>query len=163
MINTFPLTLFFVFSALILFGQETPIAYTGAYIYTINGDPIENGTLIVKNGKILAVGNNLKIPSNAVVKDVKGKVIMPGLVDTHSHLGNGSGGDRSNALHPDVRLLDALNPMATDLMKARAGGLTTINIMPGSGHLMSGQTVYIKSKKGKKVCPLNKNIYFCGR
>jgi len=143
--------LFFVLNNFISYSQEKPIVYTGALIYTINGTPIENGTLIIENGKVFAIGTDLKIPKNAKVYDLAGKIIMPGLIDTHSHLGNGSGGDRSNALHPDVRLLDALNPMAVDLMKARAGGLTTINIMPGSGHLMSGQTAYIKTKKGKTI------------
>ena len=143
--------LFFMLNNFIFYAQKTPIAYTGALIHTINGTPLENGTLIIQNGKILAVGDDLKIPKNAKIYDVKGKIIMPGLIDTHSHLGNGSGGDQSNSLHPDVRLLDALNPMAVNLMKARAGGLTTINIMPGSGHLMSGQTAYIKTKKGKTI------------
>ncbi len=145
------LALLCVFSVHIIKAQDTPVAYKGALIYTINSTPIENGTLIVQNGKILAVGADIQIPDNAKVFDVKGKVIMPGLVDTHSHLGNGSGGDRSGALHPEVRLLDAFDPMAVNLMKARAGGLTTINIMPGSGHLMSGQTLYIKTRKGKVI------------
>ncbi|GAA4970186.1 amidohydrolase family protein [Algibacter aquimarinus] len=143
--------LLFLCSLFFLNSQNTPIAYQGALIYPINGNPIENGTLLVQNGKIIAVGSNVNIPQNAIVNDVSGKVIMPGLIDTHSHLGNGSGGDRSGALHPEVRLLDALNPMAVDLMKARSGGITTLNIMPGSGHLMSGQTVYIKNKLGKVI------------
>tara|TARA_R110002049_G_scaffold265985_1_gene442106 strand:+ start:7072 stop:8355 length:1284 start_codon:yes stop_codon:yes gene_type:complete len=145
------LVLVFVLNALVLHAQETPVAYTGALIYTINGTPLENGTLIVQNGKITAIGTDIKIPNNAKINDVTGKAIMPGLIDTHSHLGNGSGGDQSDALHPDVRLLDALDPMAVNLMKARAGGITTINIMPGSGHLMSGQTLYIKTRKGKVI------------
>lgn len=156
----------FLLNILFLYAQEKPIAYTGALIYTISGNPIENGTLLVQNGKILAVGNHVNIPNNAETKDLNGKIIMPGLVDTHSHLGNGSGGDKSNALHPDVRLLDALDPMASNLMKARSGGITTINIMPGSGHLMSGQTVYIKSKRGKIIEDLticsNVSTEICG-
>lgn len=160
------LVLFFMFCTLISNAQETPIAYTGALIYTINGAPLENGTLIVQNGKITAIGTDIKIPKNAKINNVKGKVIMPGLIDTHSHLGNGSGGDQSSALHPDVRLLDAFDPMAVNLMKARAGGLTTINIMPGSGHLMSGQTLYIKTRKGKVIEDLtickNVSMNICG-
>lgn len=160
------LVLFFMFCTFISSAQETPIAYTGALIYTINGAPLENGTLIVQNGKITAIGTDIKIPKNAKINNVKGKVIMPGLIDTHSHLGNGSGGDQSSALHPDVRLLDAFDPMAVNLMKARAGGLTTINIMPGSGHLMSGQTLYIKTRKGKVIEDLtickNVSMNICG-
>jgi imidazolonepropionase-like amidohydrolase len=160
------LVLLFILSTLSIKAQEKPVAYTGALIYTINGSPIENGTLLIQNGKIIAVGTDVKIPKNAEINDVKGKIIMPGLIDTHSHLGNGSGGDMSEALHPDVRLLDALDPMSTDLMKARAGGITTINIMPGSGHLMSGQTLYIKTRKGKVIEDLtickNISVDICG-
>jgi imidazolonepropionase-like amidohydrolase len=75
----------------------------------------------------------VRIPAGAEVRDVSGKVIMPGLVDTHSHIGGGDGGDRSGPLHGDVRILDALNARDDGIRKARAGGLTTVNIMPGSG------------------------------
>ena len=68
--------------------QEKPTAFTGALIYPVTGAPIQNGVLIVQNGKILSVGGaDSKIPADAIVTDVKGKVIMPGVVDTHSHLG----------------------------------------------------------------------------
>lgn len=166
MTNRIILVLHLTLFAFISNAQEKPVAYTGALIYTINSEPIENGTLIVQNGKITAIGADIDIPKNTKIHDVKGKVIMPGLVDTHSHLGNGSGGDQSGALHPEVRLLDAFDPMAVNLMKARAGGLTTINIMPGSGHLMSGQTLYIKTRKGKVIEDLtickNISINICG-
>jgi len=140
-----------------LTAQEKPTAYTNATIIPIKGSPIANGTLLIQNGKILDVGANVTLPAGTVIIDAKGKTIMPGLVDTHSHLGSASGGDRSNALHPDVRNLDALDVMADNLMKARAGGLTTINVMPGSGHLMSGQTVYLKMKKGTVL----EDLTFC--
>jgi imidazolonepropionase-like amidohydrolase len=73
---------------------------------------------------------------------------MPGLVDVHSHLGRGSGGDRSGPLQPEVRVLDAVDVRSPNFWKARAGGLTTLNVMPGSGHLTSGQTVYLKLRDG---------------
>ena len=91
------------------------------------------------------------IPSDAQVIDMTGKVIFPGIVDTHSHLGGPSGGDNSAALNPDTRALDAVNPTSDGFKKALAGGITTINIMPGSGHLMSGQTIYVKMRDGKTI------------
>lgn len=130
--------------------QDKPMAFKGALIYPISGTPIQNGTLIVQNGKIIAVGDaNTKIPSDAIVQDAKGKIIMPGIVDTHSHLGGPEGGDNSAALNPDTRAFDAINPTSDGFKKALAGGLTTLNIMPGSGHLMSGQTVYVKMREAK--------------
>lgn len=132
--------------------QEKPIAFTGALVYTIEGTPIENGVLVVHRGKIVSVGNaNTAIPPDATKIELNGKVIMPGLVDTHSHLGGPEGGDASAALHPDARALDAVNPTSDGFKKALSGGLTTLNIMPGSGLLMSGQTIYVKMREGKAI------------
>ncbi|MDR9415914.1 MAG: amidohydrolase family protein [Gracilimonas sp.] len=134
------------------FSQSTPQAFTGAQIIPISGEPINNGVLVVEDGKITAVGGeNTRIPRNADVHDVSGKIIMPGLVDTHSHIGEGDGGDRSSALHPDVRIMDAIDPRSDTFYKARAGGITSVNIMPGSGHLMSGQTVYLKLREANTI------------
>lgn len=145
----------FFFSALFsvyALSQSVPHVFKGAELIPISEEPIENGILIVQNGSILAVGDaSLKIPENAVIHDVSGKVIMPGLVDTHSHIGEGDGGDRSSALHPDVRIMDAIDPRSDTFKKALAGGITSVNIMPGSGHLMSGQTVYLKLRKANTI------------
>ncbi len=107
---------------------------------------IENGTIVVQNGKILAIGDSKKIPVTMITDmiDAKGKTIMPGLVDSHSHIGEGSGADGSAPVQPDVRLLDGINVRSSSLQRAQSGGLTTVNVMPGSGHLDSGQTLYIK-------------------
>jgi imidazolonepropionase-like amidohydrolase len=144
--------LFTVIFSATSFAQEKPIAFKGAHIIPISGTPIDNGVLVIQNGKILAVGDaNTKIPSDAEVVDVTGQVIMPGLVDTHSHIGEGDGGDRSSSLHPDVRILDAIDPRSDTFKKALSGGITSANVMPGSGHLMSGQTVYLKLRKANTV------------
>ncbi len=132
--------------------QTSAIYFTGAHIIPISGEPIENGVLVIRNGKIQDVGDHrFRIPSDAEVVDVSGKVIMPGLVDTHSHIGGGDGGDRSSSLHPDVRILDAIDPRSDTFKKALAGGITAANVMPGSGHLMSGQTVYLKLRKANTI------------
>ncbi len=126
--------------------QDKPQAYVGAQIITIAGPVIDNGVLVVHRGKIVAVGREgqTAIPSDAERHDARGRVIMPGLVDTHSHIGGGSGADGSSPIQPDVRILDSFNPRDTSLKRAVAGGITTVNVMPGSGHLLSGQTLYLK-------------------
>jgi imidazolonepropionase-like amidohydrolase len=126
--------------------QSRPIAFTNAKIIPIAGQTIENGTIVVHNGKIIGVGavGTVSIPSGAATMDLAGKVIMPGLVDTHSHIGGGSGADGSGPIQPDVRILDALNVRSASLRRAQAGGITSVNVMPGSGHLDSGQTLYLK-------------------
>jgi imidazolonepropionase-like amidohydrolase len=133
--------------------QDKMQAFVGAKIIPIVGQPIENGVLIVQNGKIVAVGaqNSTKIPSEAQVFDVSGKVIMPGLVDTHSHIGEGSGADGSGPIQPEVRILDAINARSSSIQRAQTGGITTANVMPGSGHLNSGQTLYLKLRDGNII------------
>ncbi|MBN8856038.1 MAG: amidohydrolase [Sphingobacteriales bacterium 50-39] len=132
--------------------QDRPIAFKGALIYPVTGPAIEKGILIVQKGRILAVGDaTTSIPSDAEVVDATGKVIIPGIVDTHSHIGGPEGGDNSNALNPEVRVLDAVNPSSNSFKKALAGGITTANIMPGSGHLMSGQTIYLKMRQSVDI------------
>jgi imidazolonepropionase-like amidohydrolase len=76
---------------------------------------------------------------------------MPGLVCTHSHIGQVSGADASGPIQPEVRAYDSINVRDSRIEKARAGGITTANIMPGSGHLLSGQTIYLKLRDGNSV------------
>lgn len=133
-----------------LFGQEKPTAYVNAKIIPIVGQPIEKGILLIQNGKITAVGDarTVRLSSDVELIDVSGKVIMPGLIDSHSHAGDASGGDSSNPMQPDVRILDSINPRAASLQRVQTGGITTVNVMPGSGHLDSGQTLYLKLRDG---------------
>jgi imidazolonepropionase-like amidohydrolase len=132
---------------------ERTIAYTGATVINATGQTINDGVLVVRGGKVVAVGAraSTRVPSDAQVVDLSGKTVMPGIVDTHSHIGGGAGADGSAPIQPDVRILDAVNVRDTSLMRARAGGITTVNIMPGSGHLLSGQTIYIKLRRGSTI------------
>jgi imidazolonepropionase-like amidohydrolase len=135
------------------FAQDKPLAFIGAEVLPIAGPPIPAGTVVVAGGKIMAVGPcvSTPVPADAERIDCAGKVIMPGLVDTHSHIGGGWGGDASGPIQPDVRVLDSINVRDAGFRKAVAGGLTTLNIMPGSGHLLSGQTVYAKLRKASTI------------
>lgn len=143
---------FLVMFAWLLSAQERPVAFVGATLHPVSREPIEQGVLIIRGGRIVAVGPaETPIPEDAERIDVGGKVILPGLVDSHSHLGEGSGGDQSSALHPSVRIFDALDPTSDGFKRALAGGITSINVMPGSGHLMSGQTVYLKMRKARVI------------
>jgi len=135
------------------YGQSEPIAYTGAHIIPITGAEIPNGVLVIQNGRIVSVGASgaVSIPSGARIVDASSKVIMAGIVDSHSHIGEPEGGDASAPIQPDVRVLDSINVRDAHIEKARAGGVTTVNVMPGSGHLSSGQTVYLKLRKGNTI------------
>jgi len=129
---------------------EAPTAFVGAKIIPVAGEEIPTGTLLIADGKIVAVGptDAVKIPDGAKQIDAAGRVIMPGLVCTHSHIGGVGGADASGPIQPGVRIFDSLNVHDSGFKRALAGGLTTLNIMPGSGHLISGQTIYVKLRFG---------------
>ena len=128
-------------------------AFTGATVLPVSGPPVVDGVVVVDGGKIVAVGPRATtlVPAGAEVVDCAGKTIMPGLVCTHSHIGSPAGGDASSPIQPEARVLDAIDIRDPSVARARAGGLTTVNIMPGSGHLVSGQTVYLKLRAGRTV------------
>jgi imidazolonepropionase-like amidohydrolase len=130
-----------------------PLAFVGAHILPAVGPEIPNGVLVVQDGKITLVGalDATPIPASAEVRDASGLFVVPGFVDTHTHIGEPSGGDRSGPIQPEVRALDSIDVLAPGFARARAGGITTVNVMPGSGHLLSGQTVYLKLRRGSSI------------
>ncbi len=129
-------------------GAET-LVLRGATFHPVSAPAFDNGALVVVDGKIEAIGlsDDIATPRGATEIDVSGKVIIPGMVDAHSHVGGPAGGDRSSPLSPDTRSLDAVDVLSDAFWRPRAGGITTLNVMPGSGHLMSGQTTYLKIRK----------------
>ncbi len=135
--------------------QDQPIAFEGATILTMAGEGgtgrIENATMVIHDGEIVAVGADISVPADAQRRNASGMVIMPGIVDTHSHIGQVSGADSSSAIQPDVRAFDSINVRDSSINRARSGGVTTANIMPGSGYLMSGQTFYMHLTQGNSI------------
>ncbi|MGH0034131.1 MAG: amidohydrolase [Myxococcota bacterium] len=137
------------------------IAFVGARVLTVSHGAIDPGTVVVRDGRIAAVGPQagVEVPAEARVHDLSGRVLIPGLVDTHSHIGiyprplvpaHLDGNDPSKAVQPQLRALDAIWPQDPGIAMARAGGITTANIMPGSGSVVSGQTAYVKLR-GRSV------------
>jgi imidazolonepropionase-like amidohydrolase len=132
--------------------QDATHAFVNARIIPIAGPAIEHGTLIVRGTTIIAIGpEGTVVPPGAERHDLAGKVVLPGLVDTHSHVGSPAGADASGPIQPDVRVLDSINARSTSFIRALAGGITTVNVMPGSGHLLSGQTLYLKLRGGTTI------------
>lgn len=129
-----------------------PTLYSGAHLIPVTGPEIPNGDMLVAEGMIVALGPAGTVADNQTslhVVDCSGQVIMPGLICTHSHIGGWGGGDRSGPIQPETRILDALDVHSAGFRRAVAGGLTALNIMPGSGHLSSGQTVYVKLRDAR--------------
>jgi imidazolonepropionase-like amidohydrolase len=146
-----------LWSLLVLPSPAAPLAFVGATVYPVGGPPIEDGIVLVDQGKIVAVGPraSVTVPPGAEIHEVAGKVIVPGLVDTHSHVGAGIGpselNERSGPLQPQVSAIDTLDGTHPSFQIAQAGGLTTVNVMPGSGNLIGGQTAYLKLRDVSSV------------
>ncbi|MDX5420253.1 MAG: amidohydrolase family protein [Hymenobacteraceae bacterium] len=128
------------------------IAVKGETVYTMAGAPIKNGVVLVKDGKIEAVGANLQIPQN--YKVYSAKVVTPGLVDAHTSVGlagiyNGPSDqqqlEKTAPIQPELRAIDAYNPNEELIEWVRNHGVTTINTGHGPGALISGQTMTIKT------------------
>jgi imidazolonepropionase-like amidohydrolase len=134
--------------------QPGPTVYRGARLLTAAGAPIDAGVIVVEDGKITAVGDaTTPVPEHARVVELSGKTIIPGIVDTHSHIGiyprpavpaNSDGNEMSGPVQPGIRAIDAIYPADPGIRMAVAGGITTANIMPGSGNVIGGQTLYVK-------------------
>ena len=134
--------------------QAAPRAFVGATLYPIDGPPITDGVLLIDDGAIRAIGRrgDVTVPSEAeIVELAPDSVILPGLVDTHSHIGEVSGGDRSSPIQPEARAYDSVDVRSSGIRRALAGGITSVNVMPGSGHLISGQTIYLKLREGSTI------------
>ena len=125
---------------------DAPIAFVGARLIPVEGQEIDSGVFLIEDDKILAVGavGDVELPVDVQKIDVSGKVIMPGLICTHSHIGGVGAADGSGPMQPGVRVFESIDVHDAGFRRAIAGGLTTLNIMPGSGHLSGGQTVYVK-------------------
>ena len=133
---------------------DAPTAFRGATLLPVAGPPIDNGVLIIHKGKIVAVGGaDTPIPKDAKIIDAAGKTIIPGLVDTHSHIGiyarpgvpaHSDGNEGTGPVQSGLRAEDAIFPDDPGIRMAVAGGVTTANIMPGSGNVIGGQTLYVK-------------------
>jgi imidazolonepropionase-like amidohydrolase len=133
--------------------DPSTVAFVGARLVPVAGPEIASGVLVIRDGVIVHIGSvdETPIPASADVRDVTGRVILPGLIDTHSHVGGGWGGDTSSPIQPEVRVLDSIDARHPGFQRAQAGGITTANVMSGSGLLMSGQTLYLKLRDGTTI------------
>jgi imidazolonepropionase-like amidohydrolase len=140
--------------------QHPPFAIVGGRVVPVSSDPIENGVVLVEYGRITAVGADLEVPSGWDVVDARGKVVLPGFIESHGHVGiheeaNGKAGDDTNEMtDPNtafVRAIDAVNIEDEGFVDALSGGVTTVVVKPGSGNPIGGQTVAIKSWGGRTI------------
>jgi imidazolonepropionase-like amidohydrolase len=129
------------------------VAIVGGRVVPITGADIEQGTILIENGRISAVGESVAIPDGAQVVDAAGGWVLPGFIDAHAHVGvseeaeGWAGQDTNEMTEPvtaQVRAIDAINPADLGFRDAIGGGVLAVNVNPGSGNPIGGQTVALK-------------------
>ena len=130
-----------------------PIVIRNATIMTATGQEIANGSLLMKDGKIVAIGKSVDAPADAAVVDGTGKYVTPGLIDDHSHLGvyaapgtdaESDGNEATNPVTAEVWAEHSFWPQDPQIPLAIAGGITTIQALPGSANLIGGRSAILK-------------------
>ncbi|HEX8200598.1 MAG TPA: amidohydrolase family protein, partial [Isosphaeraceae bacterium] len=137
--------------------DRKPTLHTGgdvlikdATILTGTGATIPQGSILVRGGKIAAVGPDLGAPEGVIVLDAAGLVAMPGIIDTHSHMAIAGGvNEMSLSIVPEVRVRDVVSGVDPTIYRALAGGTTTARLLHGSANVIGGQDVVIKLRHGQ--------------
>lgn len=118
------------------------------------GEELTKGDIYIKDNKIVEVGENLSLTDKVKTIDAEGKVVTPGLIDVHTHLGVHEEGvgqegrdfnETSSPTTPEIRALDGINPEEQGFADARRSGITTVQIMPGSANVIGGEMVVLKT------------------
>jgi imidazolonepropionase-like amidohydrolase len=137
-----------------------PVLIRNATVLTAAGDRIEGGSVLLRDGRIAAVGRDLQAPQGAVVVDASGKWVTPGLIDAHSHLGvypspevdaNADGNELTNPVTAEVWAEHSVWPQDPQFPLALAGGVTAMQILPGSGNLIGGRSITVKNVPARGV------------
>lgn len=136
------------------------VAVTGGRVLPIAGPVIETGTVLIRDGVIVAVGADVAVPDDASIIDASGRWVLPGFIEAHGHVGiaeeaNGPAGLDTNELtDPDMagaRAVDAIDIDDEGFRDALSGGITSVVVKPGSGNPIGGQTVAIKTWGGRTI------------
>jgi len=123
-------------------------------VYTMADKVYEKGGILIENGRIVAVGEGLEAPEDAEVIDAEGRLVMPGMIDAHCHLGmwedaigfeGADGNEAVDPVTPQLRAIDSINPMDRTFEEAREGGITTVCTGPGSANVIGGTFATIKT------------------
>lgn len=140
--------------------QNPPLVIRGATILTMTHGAIENGTVVIRDGKIEAVGAQAAVPEGAQVIDAQGEYLLPGLVDPHSHLGvdslpevqaNSDTNEMTGDIEAQVRSEDSINLDDPEIARAVSAGVTTLQILPGSGNNIGGWATIVKLNGGQTL------------
>ncbi|MFB6231342.1 MAG: amidohydrolase family protein [Salinibacter sp.] len=119
-----------------------------ATVLTVTNGTIENGDILVRDGDIARVGQNISAPSGIEVYDASGEYVMPGIVEAHQHMAISNVNEATNQVTSEVGVGDVLDPYDIGIYRALAGGVTTAHVMHGSANPIGGQNETIKLRYG---------------
>ena len=131
-----------------------PVLIAGATVLTGSGERLENADVLLQDGKIVAIGSGLSAPADALRVDGRGKWVTPGLIDVHSHLGvypspgmsaHSDGNEATSPVTPNVWAEHSVWPQDPGFLAAMAGGVTSLQVLPGSANLIGGRGVTLKN------------------
>jgi imidazolonepropionase-like amidohydrolase len=130
---------------------EPPVAIVGGTVLTVGPQgTIEKGTIVIRDGKIAAVGRDILVPQGATVIDATGRYVMPGIIDCHSHTAiEADVNECSDSVTAEVRIADVIDHRDVNIYRELAGGVTTINVLHGSCNTIGGQNAVLKLRWGK--------------
>ena len=126
-----------------------------AEVWTGTGERLKKGVIVLEGGRIAQAGEGISVPAGADVLDLAGRFVTPGLIDAHVHMGTYNEGfpeamqdanDMVEPVLPQLRILDALYPEDTSFPDALSGGVTCVQSLPGSGNVIGGQGMVVKTK-----------------
>ena len=131
-------------------GTAPVTAIRNATVLTVTNGTIEKGTILIRNGKIAAVGANVDVPRGATEIDGTGRFVMPGIIDAHSHIAiDGAVNESSLSVTSMVGTEDVLDAEDINIYRGLAGGVTTANVLHGSANAIGGKNAVIKLRWGK--------------
>jgi imidazolonepropionase-like amidohydrolase len=135
---------------------DKPIAIVNATVITVaDAGTITGGTIVMRGGKIVAVGKDVKVPGGATIIDGKGKWVTPGIIDCHSHTAiEGGVNEGSDIVTAEVRIADVIDHNDVNIYRQLAGGVTAANLLHGSANVIGGQNAVIKMRWGKTPAEL---------
>src|SRR3989475_1196311 len=152
--------LYLVYVALPAHAATTPdapavILIQNATVLTVSHGTIGHGSILIKDGKIVEVGQSIKAPKDAQVIDANGQFVMPGIIDCHSHIAvDGSVNEGSISVSSIANIAEVIDSDDIDIYRDLAGGVTTANILHGSANAIGGQTEVIKLRWGQPAAKL---------
>ncbi len=127
------------------------VAITNATVMTASHGTIEKGTILIRDGKILAVGANVTVPAGAEIIDGTGRYVTPGIIDAHSHSMAEAINEGTLSSTAMVRIEDVLRQDGASVFRQLAGGVTALNVLHGSANAIGGQNAVVKLRWGLPV------------